>query len=281
MKNILRNSVIVVLVAALAGVAVWGFMSGHTDKDDDDDAPVQAPPRIAQSGGQTVLNFGEQAQRTNGIVVSALAPTRRAAATPAAATVLDLQPLLDIKTKYESAQTAIAQARATETASAAEYKRLVDLNRGSDNVSQKSIETAQAASVSDAAALQNAQQALAVLQSSTQLHWGPALAAWISGGSPEFSALLAQRAYLVQVTATNPGAWSAPAEATLQLPDGAHLAARRIAALPQIDPRLQAPAYLYLLPAHAGIVPGLNLPISLPSSPVVDSRGVMTGARTP
>jgi membrane fusion protein, multidrug efflux system len=267
MKNLLRNSVIFLLVSAIAGAVVWGFVAGRAESSDSDDAPVQAPPRATQVDGQTVLNFSTQAQRTNGIVVSMLASTRRAAVRPAAATVLDLQPLLDIKSKYESAQTAIAQAGAAAAASQAESRRLADLNRDSGNVAQKSIEAAQATAGSDSAALQNARQALAILEDSTRLHWGPTLAAWIEKGSPEFTALLAQRAYLVQVTATAPGACSAPAEAILELPDGAHLAAHRIAALPQVDARLQAPAYLYETPAHAGLVPGINLPVSLPSGP--------------
>ena len=278
MKNAFRNSIVLLLLAAIAGAVVWGFVAGRADKDDDDEAPVQAPPRAVQAGGQTVLNFGTQAQRTNGIVVSVLTSTRRAGVTPAAATVMDLQPLLDIKSKFDSAQTAIAQAGAAAAAAQSESKRLADLNRDSGNVSQKSIEAAQAAAGSDSAALQNARQALAILEDSARLQWGPVLAAWIEKGSPEFTALLAQRAYLVQVTATAPGAWAAPAEAILELPDGAHLTSHRIAALPQVDARLQAPAYLYETPAHGGLVPGLNLPVSLPSGPAQTGVVVPQGA---
>lgn len=266
MKSILRTTLVLVVFAAIVGAVVWGFVAGHADSDDDD-APVQAPPRAAQVNGQTVLSFGEQAQHTNGIVVTTLAAARRSVETPAAATVLDLQPLLDLKAKYTAAETAIAQARAAATASEAEYKRLTGLNQSGKNVAQKSIEAAQATAASDAAALVSAQQSLAVLEDSTRLHWSATLANWIEKGSPELNALLAQRAYLLQVTATNPGAWTAPSEATLPLPDGAHLTVHRIAALPQVDPRLQAPAYLYTVPAHTGLVPGINLPVSLPAGP--------------
>jgi membrane fusion protein, multidrug efflux system len=266
MKSALRNTLITVILAAIAAAIVWGFVARRTDNKDDD-APVQAQSHAAQVNGQTVLSFDRRAQLSNGIVVSTLAATRRSAETPAAATVLDLQPLLDVQSKYTVAETAIAQARAGADASEAEYKRLAELNRSGENVSEKSVEAARATSLSDAAALANAQQSLKMLEDSTRLRWTATLANWIEKGSPEFRAVLAQRVYLLQVTATGPVAWNAPSEATIQLPGGAHLAAHLIAALPQVDPRLQAPAFLYSVPAHIGLIPGLNLPVSLPAGP--------------
>lgn len=271
MKSVLRTTLILVVVAAIAGAIVWGFIARHPDADDDDDAPVQAQSHAAHVNGQTVLSFDRQAQHANDIVVSTLAAVRRSTDTPAAATVLDLQPLLDLQSKYTAAETAIAQARAAADASEAEYNRLAGLNRSGANVSEKSIEAARATLLSDRASLANAQQSTNALKDSTRLRWSAALANWIEKGSPQFRALIAQRAYLLQITAT--GAWAAPSQATLQLPDGAHLGAQRIAALPQIDPRLQAPAYLYWVPAHAGLVSGLNLPVSLPAGP--PQRGVV------
>src|SRR6185437_2592968 len=143
-----------VILAAIAAAIVWGFVVRRTDNNDED-APVQAQSHSAQINGQTVLSFDERAQHTNGIVVSTLAATRRSAETMAAATVLDLQPLLDLQSKYTAAETAIAQARAATSASKAEYKRLADLNGSGENVSEKSIEAARATSVSDAAVLVN------------------------------------------------------------------------------------------------------------------------------
>lgn len=272
MKSVLRNMLIVVVLAAIVAAIVWGFVARHRDTDDDDDAAVQAQSHSAQVNGQTVLSFDERAQHTNGIVVSTLAAARRSAETPAAATALDLQPLLDLQSKYTAAQTSIDQARAAANASEAEYRRLAGLNRNGDNVSDKSIEAARATSISDNAVLVNAQQSFATLEDSTRLHWSATLADWIEKSSPEFKALLAQRAYLLQVTASM-GGLNAPSEVTIQLSDGAHLAAHRIAALPQIDPRLQAPAYLYWVPAHTGLASGLNLPVSLPAGP--PQRGVV------
>lgn len=267
MKSALRNIPVVIVLAAVAGVIILGFVARHGDTDGDDDAAVQAQSHAAQVNGQTVLSFDGRAQHSNGIVVSTLAAARRSPETPAAATVLDLQPLLDLQSKYTAARTSIDQARAAANASEAEYKRLAGLNQNGNNVSEKSIEAAKATAISDAAVLVNSQQSLATLEDSTRLHWSATLADWIEKSSPEFKALLAQRAYLLQVTAISQGALNAPSEVTIQLFGGTHVAAHRIAALPQIDPRLQAPAYLYWVPARTGLVPGLNLQVSLPAGP--------------
>ena len=280
MKSILRIIVICLVVSGIAGGLVWGFLAGRSEQTADaaSDAPVEAPSRVTQEAGKTVLAFDAQAQHVNGIVVATLAPDRRSAETQANGLVLQLQPLLDLKTSYNTARMDIAKARAAAQASQAEYARLRQLNRGGANVAVKTVETARAASESDAATLQNAQQSLAVLQSSIQLHWGAVLAGWLAQGSPQLDAMLAQRSYLVQVTAIGTYGQAPPPRATAQLPDGTHVSARLISALPQLDPRLQSPSFLYSVSAHPGLVPGINVPFFLPSGPVRSGVTVPYGA---
>jgi hypothetical protein len=268
MKSILRIVVVCVIALGIAGGLIWGFRAGRSEQSADakSDAPVEAPSRAASEDGRTVLTFDEQARRANGITVTMLAADRRSAETQATGIVLQLQPLLDLKTSLNTASMDIAKARAASQASQAEYQRLLRLNQGGQNVSEKAVETARAASESDAAILQNAEQSLAVLKSSIPLHWGVVIAEWLGKGSPQLDALLAQRAFLIQVTAMNGGS-TAPAVAMVQFSDGAHAAAHLISALPQLDPRLQAPSFLYAVSAHAGLIPGINLPVFLPSGP--------------
>ncbi len=191
--------------------------------------------------------------------------------------MLQLQPLLDLTTSLNSAQMDIAKARASGRASDAEYKRLAALNQGGENVSKKAVETARAAAEGDAAVLANAEQSFGVLKSSIELHWGATVAGWLDHGSPQLEALLAQRANLLQVTPTS-RTGQAPAEAMAQLPDGAHLSARRIGTLPQVDPRLQAPSYLYIVSTHQGLVPGMNIPVFLSAGAVRNGVVVPSGA---
>lgn len=270
MKSILRITIALLILLVLAGGLVWGFLAGRSEQaaESESDAPIEAASRITHENGKTILAFDAQAQRANGIVVAALAADRRSATIAANGVVLQLQPLLDLKTSFNAAQMDIAKARAASQASQAEYKRLLALNQSGENVSAKAVETAQALAKSDAAVVQNAEQSLVVLKDSMQLHWGTIIARWLEQGSPQLDALLAQRAFLLQVTPSNYAGRSAPAEAVAELPDGAHVSAHLLSALPQIDPRLQAPSYLYIVSAYVGLVPGINLSVSMPSGPV-------------
>jgi len=270
MKPVLRIIVISAVALGIAGGLIWGFLAGRKEQTSEAkrEAPVQAPPRVMAEGGKTVLTFDEQTQLTNGILVATLAGGRRRVETQASGLILQLQPLLDLKTSYNTAVMDIAKARAAAQASQAEYSRLLQLNQGGQNVSEKAVETAHAASEGDAAVFENAEQSLAVLTSSLQLHWGAIVASWLEQGSPQLDALLAQRAYLLQVTATSASGSTASPNAMVQLPDGAHVDAHLISALPQLDPRLQAPSFLYSVSAHPSLVPGISLTVFLPSGPL-------------
>lgn len=273
MKSILRITIVVLIVLGIGCGLVWGFLAGRSDKtaDADSDASIGTPSRVVQEAGKTVLTFDAQAQHENGIALTTLIAERRNAEAQATGVVLQLQPLLDLKTSYNTALTDIAKAGAASQASQAEYKRLVELNRGGQNISEKAVEAAQAAAESDGATLRNAQQSLAVLKDSMQLRWGAAIANWLQQGSPQLGALVAQRLYLLQVTAMGGGTWTPPAYAMVQFPDGAHASAHLVSAIPQLDPRLQAPSFLYTAAAHPGLIPGMNLSVTLPSGPARDS----------
>lgn len=280
MKPLVRIFIVCLVVLAIAGGLVWAFRLGRARQAAaaEREATVEAPSRVGTDAGKTVLTFDEQAQRSNGIAVTSLAASKRNAEAQATGTVMQLQPLLDLKTSYNAAQMDIAKARAAAQASQAEYTRVMQLNRDTENISQKAVETARAASDSDAAVLQNAQQSMTVLKDSMQLHWGGAVARWLQEGSPQLSALVAQRIYLLQVTAIGGGSSTPPPYAVVQFPDGAHGTAHLISTLPQLDPRLQSPSFLYVVNAHAGLIPEINLSVLLPSGPMRSGVVVPYGA---
>jgi membrane fusion protein, multidrug efflux system len=269
MKFALRITIALLILAGIGGGLVWGFLAGRSEQaaEAESDAPIEAASRVTHEDGKTVLAFDPPAQRVNGIALVTLGADKRSAASQANGVVLQLQPLLDLKTSFNAAQMDIVKARAASQASQAEYKRLLGLNQEGQNVSEKAIETARAAAESDLAVLENAQQSLVVLKSSMQLHWGTVLAGWLEQDSPELDALLAQRTFLLQVTATAGASQLAPKQAIAQLPDGTHISAQLVGTLPLLDPRLQAVSYLYIVSAHPELIPGINLPVSLPAGP--------------
>lgn len=269
MKPLTRIVILSVVVIVLAGGLIWGFLAGRSEQSAEAkrEAPVQAASRVASENGETVLRFDAAAQKANGIVATTLRPDKRSIEVQANGVVLQLQPLLDLKTSYNTASTDLVKARAAARASLAEYERLRQLNQDGKNASDKAVEAARATSESDAALAHNAEQSISVLSSTTRLHWGPVVASWLEQGSPQLDALLAQRRFLLQVTITSA---VAPKETQVQYADGSHRSIHLVSALPQIDPRLQAPSFLYVAEAHSGLVPGINIPVFLPSGPVQD-----------
>jgi hypothetical protein len=269
MKSTVRIIAISVAAVILAGALIWGFLAGRKEQtaEAQREAPVEAPSRVASEIGETVLAFDAAAQKANGIVTAALAQSRQSMEVQANSVMLQLQPLLDFKASYNTASTDLAKARSTARASQAEYERLRQLNQDGKNASDKAVEAARATSESDAALVQNAEQSLGILRESIQLRWGPVVANWVEQRSSQLEALFAQREFLLQVTSPSFGGGAAAQQALVQYADGTHSTAHLISVLPQLDPRLQAPSVLYVVAAHPGLVPGINLPVFLPSGP--------------
>jgi hypothetical protein len=270
MRKGLRILLPVLVIGLIAGGLIRGFFSGRADiaAEEQGDAPIEGPSRVATQGGSTILSFPLEAQRANRIAVTRLSLERRTIEAQANGVVIDLQPILSVESNYNTAIMELAKARAGARASSAEFERLQQLNRNGQNASEKAVEAARATSESDAATERNAAQALALLRSSIALRWGTTLSQWVENGSRHLGELLAQRQLLLQVTAAQATSRSAQ-HATVDLPDGHHASAELLSALPQVDPRLQMPSYLYLVGAHAGLVPGMNLPVFLPTGPAL------------
>jgi hypothetical protein len=267
MKSILRIVILSLAVFVVAGGLIWSFIAGRGEQaaEAERESPVKAPSRVTSENGLTVLAFDEAAQKANGINTTALASTMQQVQEQATGVVVQLQPLLDLKASYNTPRTDLLRARASARASAAEYERLRQLNQNGKDASDKAVEAARATAESDAALVENAQQAITVLNGSALLHWGPVVAGWMEGNSPQFDALLIQRRFLLQVTSTTASPFSAPKRAIVQLADGTHTQADLVSVVPQLDPRLQVPSLLYIIAAHPGLVPGVNLSVFLPS----------------
>jgi len=270
MKQIARILVFSVVIFAIAGGLIWSFLAGRTEQtaEAQREAPVEAPSRVTTENGRVVLAFDHAAQKSNGIVTAVLSPTKQQTENQATGVVMQVQPLLDLKASYNTPRTNLIRARVNAQASQTEYERLRLLNQNGKNASDKAVEAARATAEGDAALVESAQQAITVLEGSALLHWGPVVARWVEGNSPQLDALLMQRRFLLQVTSTTAGRFAAPKQAIVEFPDGTHAHASFVSVLPQLDPRLQTPSLLYEIAAHPGLVPGINLSVFLPSGPL-------------
>lgn len=268
MKSIMRIIALFVAVTIVGVGLIWGFLTTRKEQaaESQSEAPMQAPLRVASENGKTVLTFDASAQKSNGIVTAALTQSKQSTEVQANGVVLELQPLLDLKASYNTSSMDLVKTRANARASLTEYGRLQQLNQDGKNASDRSVEAARAASDNDAALVKNAEQSQVILKNSSRLRWGPVVARWLEQGSPQLDALFAQRMFLLQVISPNLGGVMAPRQATVQYTDGTQGLAHLVSLLPQLDPRLQSPSLLYIVAAHPGLIPGINLPVFLPSS---------------
>lgn len=276
MKSAVRILLVILAVGIVAAGLIWGFRSGRGEQvaEAQRESPVEAPSRVTADDGHAVLAFDEEAQRSNEIRTTVLGATQQQLQGQATGVVVQLQPLLDLKASYNTPRTDLLRTRAAARASAAEYARLRELNGDGKNASDKSVEAARASAESDAALVENARSTITILNGSALLRWGPVVSGWMERNSPEFDALLMQKRFLLQVTSTTTAPFAAPKQATVQLTDGTRAVATLVSVVPQLDPRLQTPSLLYIIPAHPGLVPGINLSVFLPGG--APRNGVVT-----
>lgn len=279
-----RLALVWLTFAAIAGGAASTYLTRHALADSDDDQDKQSTPaksHVSVEGGKTVLKFEAADQQANGITVVALNSIEQRLAVQGTGTILQVQPFLDLKTSFNTAQMDLAKAQAAAQASQAEYNRLLKLNQDGVNASAKSVEAARAAAESDAASLRNAEQSFTLLKDSVRLRWNGDIAQWLQKDSAQVNAVLAGREFLLQVAPAGTPTWTKPpTQIMVGLPDGSRTPAHLWSALPQVDPRLQTPSLLYEIAPHPGVLPGSNLLVFLPTGPaqkgvVVPNRAVV------
>lgn len=272
-----RLALVSVILAAIAGGAAWTYFSKRAFADSDDNQDQQSAQRtshVSVEGGRMVLKFSRADEQANGIAVVTLNSSQERLTVQGTGTILQVQPFLDLKTSFNTAQMDIAKARAQARASEAEYDRLVKLNQDGANASAKSVDAAKAAAESDAAVLRNAEQSIVLLRESIRVRWNGEIARRLENNSPRFNSVLAGREFLLQVAPPGTPTWmKPPSEVMVGLPDGSRVPAHLWSTLPQVDPRLQTPSFLYGIAPHASILPGSNVSVFLPTGSV--QRGVV------
>lgn len=215
--------------------------------------------------GETVVSVPPDIQRASHIGVSQLAAVTKRSYVSAYATVVDLQPLYDLHNRRATAKADVGTLTAQAAASQAQYERSRILFADDRNISQKSLQDARSAMQVDEAKLQSAKAGLAGLDATLRQQFGDALAnAAAAPASALFERLQSGRAAVLRVTLPASVGDVAPAEITVQLPDGPPLRASKLSASALADPAVQGSPWLYvterMLPA--GLHTSANVPMS-------------------
>lgn len=258
---------------AMAAVVCWTlYQALYPDTSAAATAAQKAPqPTVQTVNGETVVTVSADAQRASHIEVTQLAARSVRPEHAAYASVVDLQPLFDLRTRLAAARADLDTFTAQSGNSHAQYDRSRVLFDDDRNVSQKSLQDARAVMQADDAKRRSAEATVSGLDATMRQQFGDALAeSAMAPASDLFQRLLAGRAVVLRVTLPSGYAGPAPAHIAIDTPDGGMAQARKLSASPSSDPLVQGNPWFYATDRA--------LPIGTRTSASVPSPGPATSA---
>lgn len=278
-----RMAIFLLIVSTAAFLGACRTPTGDADEKREAQAE-KTSAQISTDNGHAILTLDAATQKRLGIQIATLASavTRERVAVPAVA--LSAQDLATSRNSYVAAQGQLQKSRIEENVADKEYTRLRSLFDENQNISQKSLQSAEGTLLASQAEVQATEQQLNLQEAAVRQEWGPVVAKWMIEGSPNLQALFDQNKILVQMTIPPTVTLEPPKAALLEIPDGNRTEATFISSFPRTDPRIQGRSFLYISTAQSGLAPGVNLVAHLsvgnqmkgvivPASAVVWSEG--------
>ena len=163
---------------------------------------VVSAPRVAEKEGAAVVRISRQAQEASGVASAPLQKHTLQSETRCYGSVVNLQPLLELRLRYLAALQEANVLRPALSRSKAEYQRVRALYRDDRNASERALQSAQAEWKADQARLDAASAQAANVRALMRQQWGEALSAWAADEqSAQFARFMEQQDVLVQVVA--------------------------------------------------------------------------------
>lgn len=256
-----------ILLIGVAAIAVWLFVSGKLNSGSKDkvSAPAATTQSVAVVDGVTVVMLDTATQTQSDIRTEPLSAASYRAETAAYGTVLDLQPLIDLRTRYASAQANADAARAMAAASRQEYQRSRLLYQDNQNLALKTYQATHAAYQSDQAKADATALNTQNIQAAARQQFGATLSRWaLDPHSPELTRLLNRQEVLLRVTLPLDDGRAAPAQIQISANNDRRLPAYLVSPSSQSDPAIQGSAFIYR--AAAPLAVGTNIAAYLPTS---------------
>nr|WP_321271055.1 hypothetical protein [uncultured Tolumonas sp.] len=233
-------------------------------------AQAASTGRVTVKDGLTIITLDEATLKLGGIQTTALHSIDRQEELVAHGDVLDVQALIDLRGRYLSTQADVAAAQAASHVSEQELKRDRQLFLDDKNVSQKTVQMAQAVWAADIAKLRAAEANLQLISASTRRQFGASVAEMVAlNDSPQLARFLNQQDVILRIILPSGSNPVVPQHIQVDADDHNRFAADYLSTSPQSDPILAGRAYLYRV--------STNLPIS---SKVVAFLPIANGVRS-
>ncbi|KUM25868.1 hypothetical protein AU467_23705 [Mesorhizobium loti] len=236
------------IIPTTAALGAWGWLSYQPAPSLASPAPAPTS-RVSSESGLTIVTLDDATQNRSGIETDALVATKRQAEQTAYGSVLDLQPLIDLQARYRAAAAEVASARAALDVSAQEAERNRVLFHDHINISQKTMQAAQAAWSADQAKLQSAEANLEGVRASAQQQFGSQLASLVAGKNTALAGLLEGQDMMLRIVVPVDDSTLIPQQISFDGGARGRVAARLVSASPQSDPIAEGPTFLYRAPA--------------------------------
>ncbi len=246
---------------ALLTLTLLGSCKNPFDKDEEgrQAQAKKGPAQISTENGQTVLTLDSPTQNRLGLEVATLAATVTRAQATFPAAVLSTQDLAASRNNFVAAQAQIQKAHVAAEVARKEYTRLKTLFEQNQNISEKSLQFAEATLEANEADVRVGEQQQTLQESIARQEWGDVATKWAMEGSPELQRILDQNEVLLQMTMPSGPTYGAPKTISLEISGGTQTQATLVSTFPRVDPRIQGRSFLYVAHARPGLNPGINL----------------------
>ena len=211
---------------------------------------IESPSRVSTDAGSTIVTLSPQAQAQSGITTSTLKAGTHQNALSTFGTVVSIDPLIDLRTRYLTAKADASVVRASLANSQQEYQRLLQLNRDNRNISDRAVMAAEAAWKADEAKVLAAETTANNVRDNIRQLWGEALANQVTQqpASASLQRLLQYREVLLQITLPFDAASPKPGSTLTVTPTGSQgktIQAEFVSPSPQTDSTIQGKTYYY------------------------------------
>lgn len=234
------------IAAAILSVVGDRAYLNERHKDRDEKGAATQSNAMPDAHGLPVVTVSTAAQLQSGIRTAVLAPVNYRQETMAYGSVVDLQPLIDYRSRFAAAVGASETAKATAVASQAEYERNRILYADNQNVSLKAVQTARATAAADRAKAVSAALNETDLRAAITQQFGKTLAAWaLTLNAQPFRALLKRDKVLLNITLPLGENLTAPSVIDVSAYNQRRISAVLLAPSPLSDPVLPGRSYFY------------------------------------
>lgn len=279
-----KTAIIIALQAFLIIMLFWMLVFYGKDEYEayttESEEEIETPSLVSTELGATVVTLSPQTQAQSDIRTTALQAGKHQETLATFGSVVAIDPLIELRTRYLTAKAEADVVRASLLSSQQEHERLSRLNQDNKNVSDRAVVAAQAQLKADQARLAAAETSAANIRDTMRQQWGEALTklATAQPTSPALERLLQYRDVLLQITLPFGMAPPQSGDSLSVTPAGAQgksIKAHYVSISPQTDATLPGRTYFYRAPAD-NLRTGMRLSVRM-----TETEGQTSGVIVP